>query len=807
MPGWPTSVARCIEEAVALSPRLVEHAIDQACTALEEESRRSADAATRQELALASFELAHQRLQWRVAFAGALRKAAESQDSEPRARMMVNPSTLTFTLVDDNQVAESIESSRLAQQLESLVDKALAELDRYMSSALGLDGIQPEQNPLRPKVIAQALRGLMNDPAPKPGRPALWMRHMAEPIAADLRTLYQNCCQALARANVQQADYRVLTNAAPLGMRNTEAAATGSGVVPLRGGADGRGRSAVSSWIELASQRIGGPALRDFLFGPAREAQEPLAPAYYRQIDEEIAALEARGDEASQEPWVAGQYQHMPAVDRPVREVGTAMALSREAWGDYAAPRQRSLVRTRLRKQAQQMGQVIGLDLVRQLVDQVAQDPRLLAPVREAIVALEPALARLALNAPRFFGEEDNPARRLLEGVAQRSFRYNDEFSSEFSEFFEGVRERFNGLNQLDDVPDAAPFEEALAGLARAWAERDQDEERRRAQVVEAVQFAERRQAEADQIAWDLSQRSDLDGTPAVVQEFVFGPWALVIAHARLHNQKSAIDPGGYIGVIADLLWSVKREQTLRDPARAFDVIPRVLVKLRAGLDLLGHAPSQTQVFFQALERLHRPVLKLRARHRKQAFDLDSAVVPIDDDLRPAPAQKPQAGEDLWLDEGELREFGFEDTMPSDYADLEPPSVPAPMATAAPTAAPVAAGGARGAAGVAGVIPVRTVAGVALAPEQADALIGALQEGSWVDLFSKQRWRRAQLTWASAKRTLFMFVSHGGQPHSMTKRSLQQLVINRMVRPVDSGEVVQQALEALVQERSEPLAA
>ena len=66
---------------------------------------------------------------------------------------------------------------------------------------------------------------------------------------------------------------------------------------------------------------------------------------------------------------------------------------------------------------------------------------------------------------------------------------------------------------------------------------------------------------------------------------------------------------------------------------------------------------------------------------------------------------------------------------------------------------------------------------------------------------------RAQLTWASGKRTLFMFVSHGGQPHSMTKRSLQRLVMNRLVRMVDSHEVVQQALDTIVRPQSEPMAA
>lgn len=64
-----------------------------------------------------------------------------------------------------------------------------------------------------------------------------------------------------------------------------------------------------------------------------------------------------------------------------------------------------------------------------------------LAPVREAFVALEPALLRMAMADPRFFGDDHHPARRLIEGVAQRSFRYNDEYAEEFEQFMAPVRQ------------------------------------------------------------------------------------------------------------------------------------------------------------------------------------------------------------------------------------------------------------------------------------------------------------------------------------------------------------------------------
>ncbi|UUZ74246.1 hypothetical protein LP415_26175 [Polaromonas sp. P1(28)-8] len=59
---------------------------------------------------------------------------------------------------------------------------------------------------------------------------------------------------------------------------------------------------------------------------------------------------------------------------------------------------------------------------------------------------------------------------------------------------------------------------------------------------------------------------------------------------------------------------------------------------------------------------------------------------------------------------------------------------------------------------------------------------------------------RAQLIWAGTKGTLFMFVSHGGQPHSMTRRSCERLIRDRLLRPVDTQGVVGQALDALALE-------
>jgi hypothetical protein len=48
-----------------------------------------------------------------------------------------------------------------------------------------------------------------------------------------------------------------------------------------------------------------------------------------------------------------------------------------------------------------------------------------------------------------------------------------------------------------------------------------------------------------------------------------------------------------------------------------------------------------------------------------------------------------------------------------------------------------------------------------------------------------------------------MFVSRGGRPHSMTKRSCERLIATRLLRPIESRGVVQKALTAIARDASQ----
>ncbi len=827
----PDVLQSCLQTAATAARPALEHCVDDAVAALQVAETQSQAAAERDALATAWRGLLNNKPAWSARYpadllanfqasvaAAAQAARAAPAPAQPAASTAAPLSHNTFSLVNDADVSQAIESSRLLQQVVPVVEHSLAELSKLISAVQDLPNVRPELNPLRPEVFVQTLRELIFADPVEPAIASLWLRYLAAPLGRELQRVYERLVNQLELAKVQGASYRVRPT--PVGGgKGRETSKTGPGPGSGNGGAsmakpppggyvsDEPMVSRPSQYADLSNDEIRDELFQDFLFHGGSNAHHGLAPAYYATIEEELAAFKAASNSAQaplpeSRSTAQSDYQNVPAVDRPQRPVDERSQLNQQVWGAYGRPRERAMVHTQLKKEATRVGQVLGLEVVSKLVNHVAQDPRLLGPVREAIVALEPSLLRLAMVDPRFFSDESHAGRRIMECVAQRSFRYNDEFSPEFLAFFEPVTRAFNELNGLT-IEDAQPFGMALATLERDWDEQDQLEAENRNNLLQALRFAEERQTEADQIAADLSTRSDLEQVPGLVLDFLLGPWALAMAHARLADTRNQIDPQGFGSVVPDLLWSVKRDVTLKQPAKLIEMIPSLLGKLHDGLTLLGQDPRESEAFFEALMSLHRPVLKLR-RLKSQRDAEESGAVPLEpEELAATPEQRrAKAAAHPWLGRDDLDAAGFEDTLPSAPGELAPleelEERELPAAAAVPTDA--GTGETDHAAPAPEPDAAPDAASAILAQAEAEQLLLSLRAGHWVDLYSRRHWLRAQLIWASTKGSLFMFVSHGGQPHSMTKRSCERLIRERLLRPVEAHGVVAQALDAVTSE-------
>ncbi len=407
------------------------------------------------------------------------------------------------------------------------------------------------------------------------------------------------------------------------------------------------------------------------------------------------------------------------------------------------------------KERGRRLGLQLGEEVVRLMLENLTQDERLLPAVRTQFKGLEPALLKLAQADPRFFSDRRHPARQLLDKLAHRSLAYVAESDAGFAEFLASVAAAVQSL--AAGAGEADDFARVLQSLQAQWVDASASLRQRQAEAARALLHAEQRNLLAQRLAADFEAvLQSQPQVPARVAQFLCGPWAQVVAESQLASA-DGVDAQGYQALVDDLLWSVQLPLARRNRARLAQLVPTLLVRLRQGLQSIRYPDEHITAFLDDLIALHGQALdgpRTTAPPATPAVDLllDDVAAPA----TPASAPPGEAAEGFWVAENEASEAGY---LPEDAV-----VPPAP----------------------AGVLAH-------------DWSVADLTVGCWVELMLNEEWVRAQLTWASPHRTLFMFTSVNGLAHSMTRRTMDRLRNRGLIRVVSDGHVVDSALDAVAQ--------
>lgn len=431
-------------------------------------------------------------------------------------------------------------------------------------------------------------------------------------------------------------------------------------------------------------------------------------------------------------PAALDAVRDMPRVDKLARRIETLRP-------DADVGLRADAGREQLRRAAHGLDQSLALEVVALMVDNIRHDDRLLGPVQDLVARLEPALLRLALVDPRFFSHKLHPARRLLHEITHRSIAFESVDSRGFSGFMEPLHEAVGPLAD-GAIDNADPFDQALARLVAIWDEPAAREQRQIARAVHALLQAEQRAALAATIVREVLGRPDAVLVPSGVLDFLCGPWAQVVAHARMSERSGADDPGGYAGLIDDLMWSAQPALTRQDMPALQRMLAPLQQSLAQGLASIECPEQETQAFFAQLAPLH-----------PRALDQPSfADTEISDT---APRSAPQ--QSRWQDSDRARLVPSE-ALASGFIDLPFDAATGPDA----------------------------------------ALSDQLVVGSWVALMHEGSWARTRLAWTSANGSLLLFVDALGFIQSLSRRACEQLHAQGQLRLI-SSDPVEDALDAV----------
>ena len=668
------------------------------------------------------------------ALSAAFKLSARQAETAPMASATQELRFDQLELMDSAQVQGSVALARSKQLVSLAVDGALTEFNTYISAVMGFKSVLPDRNPLRPVVFVQTLQELLTQTQAPTQVLSDWFFYMSEALGPALSQLYKNLSEQLKSDGVKPVGYVVIR--APDDKSRGTVDHEPTFFAPASHHQSSHDRQETVLTLDL---------LRRLLVGDLdAEAPDPAKESFSAKFSREFESSRTETGPANFDatvPAALEALQEMKQVDRLVERI------DRRRSADTPAP---------MRPAAQGLGQALSLEVVALMVENIEHDVRLLNPIKEIVKNLEPALLKLALVDPRFFSDKQHPARRLLDEITQRSLAFESLYAKGLSGFMLPLQLAVSQLAELT-IEDAGAFEQVLQPLLDEWSAGKAAQQPQMDQAVEVLQNVEMRSLLAEKVAKEILSRPEIENVDSGVLSFLCGPWAQVVAHAQMEDQSGVVDPGRFSELIVPLLWSAQPELTRKNISKLTRVVPKLLAKLREGLNLIDYPALKTSAFFELLMNL-----------QQQAF---KPAAPKSEPVKPTGLHASLLlNDDLWVAPKEVDASGYM-ALPDEITQ-QPGLPPLP------------------------VVPLLPVAPVLVVEQPPEV---NLSVGAWVELMVKGEWVRSQLSWSSPHGTLFLFTSAYGSTQSMSRRSRDKLIDSGAMRVVSDAPVVQVALDGVVQ--------
>jgi hypothetical protein len=638
-------------------------------------------------------------------FAAQLRKrvfGGETGAATPQPMMRFDD----FQFLDAGQLDANIEFAQSQHTVLTAVEDVLPTVNAMVSHLMGWSSVQGHLNPLKPDAFVQALRATLEELVPDLEARSGVMALASAQLGVSLHSLYREVSEWLRSQGVE-----------PVHMA--------SGVTTgLWNPASAKESTVMRTMLTLDK-------LRRLLSG---------------ELDPNPAAAD-RMDFAQTIPASLETLQEMKLVEPMMKRLaeraskaGASLPGAASGGGvlDMLAQQGESADR-------RQLGVQLGREVVLLMLDNLMRDRRLLAPVRANLQALEPVLIQLSQQDGRFFSERQHPARVFLDRLTHRSLAFASEAApgyARFQKYFDNAVSVLTG-----GAGDSAAFARVLRKLDDAWAAEEAVQHQRASEAARGLLRAEQRNLLAQRLGKQFAERMGGTQVPDFAVAFLRGPWAQVVAEAQLNFADGTVDPGGYIALVDDLLWSVQLRLIRNNRARLIQMVPDMLVTLRRGLELISYPQQRLAAFFDALISFH-----------EQVFDSADAPAVAQSSAAPAPAE---AADAFWVVGSEAADSGY---MEADALQT---------------------------------VPAATAHSQSAGADRRFWQVDALAIGTWVDLAVAGTWVRAQLTWASPQRTLFLFIAGGGGTHSVSRETLEQMKTSGLVRMVSASRVLDNALDGV----------
>jgi len=391
------------------------------------------------------------------------------------------------------------------------------------------------------------------------------------------------------------------------------------------------------------------------------------------------------------------------------------------------------------------------VELLSRLFEAVLSDSRLPPAFRTVMARLQVSALRVALIDPSMVQSPEHTVWRLMNRIGSASETYTRTTDPRWAALLAYCESLVDEM-QRAPVQDAQLYRLSLSRLDAFLGEQLREQQTRAQPTIDALLRIEQREELERQISRRLTEQMVPIRTSAGVRRFVTGAWATVLAESMQRHGDKAEPTLEYLRATDDLLWSLRLPDHPQSRKRLLAMLPGLLQRLRAGMSMLGVPEGEQQKVMDELMAVHTEALRPGKTPTPEPELTPQEIVQRmrDETSWDTPSRPPFSDS--------LIDLGSMDTVPAE------------------------------------ILPGGSTNHDAVAQ-----LVDGMVPGSRYHLFLHGRWTRVQLLWRSLHGQYLLFA--GTDPlhnHSITRRALERLGEEKLLKPLDDASLLQRAVDGLM---------
>jgi exonuclease VII small subunit len=521
-----------------------------------------------------------------------------------------------FGLVSPDDLEVSIARQEMAAKLKGNCRDELFALDKRMAVLLHDEELERHPNPLGAEVLADAFMAACGDTeATLKARllfVTMWDKHMQNGVLS----LYHEINQYLVEKNIlpkikREIKRQGMSNVAHVAaaaaqaaveamgfdddagevfqtMQHLFSAAAARGNLPGMGGVPGMPGMMSGNYMP-APGMSGTPGTSGTMWSNAEMAQAGVALAHNPMVLTQLTQLQ-HGDAALSGGGVAGEGGALL--------VGN-MGILRELKNSDLGASLGSL-------------DAMTIDIVAMLFDFIFEDKQVPDPIKALIGRLQIPVLKAAMLDQSFFSKKSHPTRRLLNALADAATGWGEVISHE-SPLYQKVEAIVLRVNEAFE-DNLSVFEDALDEFERFIEEQDHGSDALVEVSIDMIEAREREQIKEDdaqQVAESAvrARAADIE-VPDTVRLFLCQEWIKPLCAAYLNGSNEGHAWIEAVGLMDDLIWSVRPKLTRESRQYMVKTLPGLLRRLQQGMDRAEITQAARDQFMSQLVHCHAAAVK-----------------------------------------------------------------------------------------------------------------------------------------------------------------------------------------------------